>query len=191
MIYQGIIESGQEMCITSKLWVIWLGLAVLGSALTLASFIKFIGGIFLSRSKASFEKVREVPPVMWIPLIILALFLYRLRIFATKLYRTEAFHADYRKFCFFRGFWNSSLVSLLVNNSLILGILFYLILNIKKFRREDSFIGGERIQIKQAIQHRNFIKTIGEFDSFHGFTGKLKKSALIFMIFPDALFTAE
>ena len=51
MIYQGIIDFGSGPGIASKLWVIWLGLAVFGSALTLASFIKFIGGIFLSRRK--------------------------------------------------------------------------------------------------------------------------------------------
>ena len=52
MIYQGIIDFGIGSDLPNKLWILWLGLAVLGSALTLASFIKFIGGIFLSRSKS-------------------------------------------------------------------------------------------------------------------------------------------
>jgi len=165
MIYQGIIESGTGDGITSKLWVIWLGLAVLGSALTLASFIKFIGGIFLSRSKASFEKVREVPPVMWIPLIILALFCIGFGVFATNFIVPKLFMPITGSFVF-SGFWNSSLVSLLVIISLILGILFYLILNIKKFRREDSFIGGERIQDQTSYPTPEFYKTIGEFGFF-------------------------
>ena len=55
MIYQGIIDFGIGPDLPNKLWVVWLGLAVLGSALTLASFIKLIGGIFLSRVKAAFE----------------------------------------------------------------------------------------------------------------------------------------
>ena len=55
MIYQGIIEFGSGTGIANKLWVVWLGLAVLGSALTLASFIKLIGGIFLGRRKPEFE----------------------------------------------------------------------------------------------------------------------------------------
>ena len=49
MIYQGIIDFGHGTGISNQLWMVWLGLAVLGSALTLASFIKFIGGIFLGR----------------------------------------------------------------------------------------------------------------------------------------------
>ena len=40
MIYQGIIDFGTGSGVANKLWVVWLGLAVLGSALTLASFIK-------------------------------------------------------------------------------------------------------------------------------------------------------
>ena len=54
MIYQGIIDFGSGSGLPNKLWVIWLGSAVLGSALTLASFIKFIGGIFLGRRKTCF-----------------------------------------------------------------------------------------------------------------------------------------
>src|SRR5665648_899986 len=73
MIYQGIIDFGTGSGVANKLWVIWLGLAVLGSALTLASFVKLIGGIFLSRRKPEFEMVREVPVMMGIPLILLSL----------------------------------------------------------------------------------------------------------------------
>ncbi|MGQ9621022.1 MAG: complex I subunit 5 family protein [Bacteroidales bacterium] len=47
MIYQAIIDFGGGTGIAHKLWVLWLVLAVLGSALTLARFIKIIGGIFL------------------------------------------------------------------------------------------------------------------------------------------------
>jgi hypothetical protein len=68
--------------------------------------------------------------------------------------------------CQFIGFWNSSLVSLLVIISLILGILLYLALNLKKFRREDSFIGGERIQEQTGYATPEFYKTIGEFRFF-------------------------
>ena len=76
MIYQGIIDFGVGSDFPNKLWVLWLALAVLGSALTLASFIKFIGGVFLSRRKPAFEKIREVPLLMWLPLTILALILH-------------------------------------------------------------------------------------------------------------------
>ena len=165
MIYQGIIDFGSGSGIASKLWVIWLGLAVLGSTLTLASFIKFIGGIFLSRDKPSLQNVKEVPVLMWLPLAVLALFCVGFGVFATNYVVPKLFMPVTGEFQFM-GFWNSSLVSLLVVISLILGIILYLALNIKKFRREDSFIGGERFQEQTSYATPEFYKTIGEFRLF-------------------------
>ncbi len=167
MIYQGIIESGAQEGIAAKLWVLWLGLAVLGSALTLASFIKFIGGIFLSRRKESLENVREVPVLMWLPSAILALFCTAFGIFATNLVVKGLFMPVTGEFQF-TGFWDSSFVSLLVIISLAFGLIFYLILNYKNFRREDSFIGGERIQDQTAYPAHEFYKTLSEFGFISG-----------------------
>jgi multicomponent Na+:H+ antiporter subunit A len=66
----------------------------------------------------------------------------------------------------FTGFWDSSFVSMLVIISLILGIILYLALNIKKFRTEDSFIGGEKIQDRTSYATPEFYKTISEFKFF-------------------------
>jgi formate hydrogenlyase subunit 3/multisubunit Na+/H+ antiporter MnhD subunit len=165
MIYQGIIDFGTGTGIANKLWILWLGLAVLGSALTLASFIKLIGGIFLSRRKAEFENIKEVPVMMWLPLVILALFCILFGVFATNFIVPKLFMPITGIFEF-TGFWDSSFVSLLVIISLILGIVLYLALNIKKFRTEDSFIGGERIQDRTSYATPEFYKTIGEFKFF-------------------------
>jgi multicomponent Na+:H+ antiporter subunit A len=66
----------------------------------------------------------------------------------------------------FKGFWDSSFVSLIVLISIILGIILYLALNLKKFRTEDSFIGGEKIQDQTSYATTEFYKTIGEFGIF-------------------------
>ena len=165
MIYQGIIDFGTGSGVANKLWVVWLGLAVLGSALTLASFIKLIGGIFLSRRKAEFERVREVPVMMWIPLVILSIFCIFFGVFATNFVVPKLFMPVSGTFQF-TGFWNSSFVSLLVLISVILGIILYLAFNLKKFRTEDSFIGGEKIQDQTSYSTPEFYKTIGEFRIF-------------------------
>ncbi len=162
MIYQGIIDFGAGPGIANKLWVLWLGLAVLGSALTLASFVKLIGGIFLSRRKQEFDKVKEVPVLMWIPLVVLSLFCIFFGVFATNIVVPELFMPVTGAFEF-TGFWNSSLVSLLVVISLLLGFIIYLALNLKKFRREDSFIGGERLQDQTGYATTEFYKTFSEF----------------------------
>lgn len=165
MIYQGIIESGTGADIADKLWVLWLALAVLGSALTLAIFIKFIGGIFLSRRKAAFETVREVPFLMWLPMTILALFCIVFGVFATNFVVPRLFMPVTGEF-HFAGFWDSTFVSFLVILSILLGIIVYLATSLKKFRTEDSFIGGEKIQEKTGYPTPEFYKTVGEYRFF-------------------------
>jgi formate hydrogenlyase subunit 3/multisubunit Na+/H+ antiporter MnhD subunit len=165
MIYQGIIDFGNGAGLANKLWMVWLGLAVLGSALTLASFIKFIGGIFLSRRKPEFENVREVPVLMWMPLVVLALLCIVLGVFATNLVVPKLFMPVTGIFQF-TGFWNSMYVSFLVLISIILGIIIYLATNIKKFRTDDSFIGGEKIQEQTGYPTPEFYKTVTEFRFF-------------------------
>jgi multicomponent Na+:H+ antiporter subunit A len=174
MIYQGIIDFGIGSDFPNKLWVIWLALAVLGSALTLASFIKFIGGTFLSRRKPAFEKVREVPILMWLPLIILALFCIVFGVISTNIIVPKLFMPISGEF-HFTGFWNSSFVSFLVLVSIVLGIIIYLATSLKKFRTEDSFIGGEKIQDQTSYPTPEFYKTITELGFFSWMYKKAEK----------------
>jgi formate hydrogenlyase subunit 3/multisubunit Na+/H+ antiporter MnhD subunit len=165
MIYQGIIDFGSGTGVANKLWIIWLGLAVLGSALTLASFIKLIGGVFMGRRKALFKDVREAPVMMWAPLAVLALLCIFFGVFATNYVVPKLFMPASGEFLF-SGIWNSSFVSLLVLISFVLGGLIYLMSGIKKFRLEDSFIGGEKMQDVTSYPTTEFYKTLGEFRLF-------------------------
>jgi formate hydrogenlyase subunit 3/multisubunit Na+/H+ antiporter MnhD subunit len=166
MIYQGLIEFGAGDGIASSLWMVWLGLAVLGSALTLASFIKFIGGIFLGRREPWLDKIREVPFLMWAPMAILALFCVFFGVFATEVVIPRLFTPVVGAFTF-SGLWSSSFVSLLVLISIILGLLIYLALGKKKFRSEESFIGGETMEkLGASYPAPEFYKTFTEFGLF-------------------------
>jgi len=174
MIYQGIIDFGIGSDLPNKLWILWLGFAVLGSALTLASFIKFIGGIFLSRIRTEFQNIREVPVVMWIPLVILSLLCIVFGVFATNYIVPKLFMPISGEFEF-SGFWNSSFVSLLVLISIALGAIIYLATGLKKFRREDSFIGGEKLQDQAGYPTPEFYKTISEIGFFSWMYKKAEK----------------
>ncbi|MDX9930626.1 MAG: proton-conducting transporter membrane subunit [Bacteroidales bacterium] len=162
MIYQAIIDFGSGAGIASKLWILWLSLAVLGSALTLASFIKFIGGIFLGRRRQEAETIREVPPLMWIPAALLAVFCIGFGVFATRYVVPNLFMPVTGSFEF-SGFWNSGLVSILVLVSILGGVLLYLASGIKKFRTSDSFIGGEKLHDQAGYPAPEFYKTFTEF----------------------------
>lgn len=165
MIYQGIIDFGTGPYFTNKLWIFWLGIAVLGSALTLASFIKFAGGIFLGRVRSEAEKITEVPLLMWVPAVILALACMLTGVFATG-YVVPVFFMPASGTFHLPGFWNSSLVSLLVLVSILLGALIYLLTGIRRFRTEDSFTGGEKNQDETGYPAPEFYKTISEFRFF-------------------------
>jgi len=162
LIYQGIIDFGHGIGIANKLWFVWLGLAVLGSALTLASFIKFLGGIFLGRQKEEFASVREVSPLMWVPILLLALACIGLGVFASSHVVPWLFMPVTGVFEY-TGIWDSSTVGLLIIASIALGIGFYLLGGVKNFRTSDSFIGGETLQEETSFSTLEFYKSIQEF----------------------------
>ncbi len=161
MIYQGIIDFGNGTGIANQLWIVWLALAVLGSALTLASFIKFISGIFLGRKKEELAKVKEVNILMWLPILLLALTCIGFGIFAGNYVVPELFKGYTGDFQFV-GVWQSTTVGILIILSIILGLLIYLIGNIKNFRTTDTFIGGETFREQTDFSVTEFYNTIKE-----------------------------
>ncbi len=66
MIYQGVINMG------GHIWPLWLTCAMFGSALTLASFVKLLHSIFLSRLPDELREAKEVSPFQTGPMLILA-----------------------------------------------------------------------------------------------------------------------
>jgi len=181
-IYQGIIDFGKEPGVANRLWIIWLSLAVIGSALTLASFVKFITGVFLGRARKEFNDVKEVSIAMWLPQVILALLCVGFGVFATNLVIPKIFVpivGDVQ----FTGSWNSATISFLVLISIILGIFIYLAGNIKNFRTADSFIGGEKLQDETGFSSTEFYSTIANQNIFSFIYKKQKKSYLICTIY--------
>lgn len=162
MIYQGIIEFGAGGGIANQLWILWLGLAVLGSALTLATFIKFTGGIFLGRQRPELATIREVPVLMWAPLIVLALACIMFGVFATNYVVPKLFMPITGEFVF-TGLWSSVSVSILILVAIMLGIIIYFSGRLKNFRTTDSFIGGEKLQEETVFATTEYYKSLGEF----------------------------
>ncbi|MBN2348746.1 MAG: hypothetical protein JXJ22_07915 [Bacteroidales bacterium] len=159
LIYQGIIEFGTGTGIANQLWILWLALAVIGSALTLASFIKFISGIFLGRQKTSLKEIKEVNWLMWLPQIILAVACIGFGVMASNRVIPQIFTPVTGEILY-SGLWNSSAISLLIIISILLGIAIYFTLTLKKFRTEDSFIGGETFRDQAGFETTEFYDTI-------------------------------
>ncbi|TAJ14987.1 hypothetical protein DMA11_03415 [Marinilabiliaceae bacterium JC017] len=159
IIYQGIIEFGREAGIANNLWMVWLALAVIGSALTLASFIKFISGIFLRKKKPELAAVKEAPLVMLVPMVIIALCCVGFGVLATS-YVVPFFFEPIVGEASYIGQWSSVTVSILVLVSIVLGLIIYLLIASKKYRREESFIGGEKMQAFSSHAVSEFYDTI-------------------------------
>jgi formate hydrogenlyase subunit 3/multisubunit Na+/H+ antiporter MnhD subunit len=169
IIYQGVIEFGKGTGPANKVWVIWLLLAVFGSALTLASFIKFISGIYLGRRKEELRGVHEVSILMWFPQLIIALVCVFFGIFATRIVVPGLIVPISGEFKY-EGIWSSGTVTGLVVVSLVVGFLIYLLGNIKKFRTAEVFMGGETVRSETdfpAVEYYKTISTLRIFSFFY------------------------
>jgi len=141
MLYQGVMTSG-----SGGWWVIWLVAAMLGSALTLASFMKLTHAVFLGQpsehvKKLSLKKER-LGFATGFPLLILSLLCIGLGVFASKIpfgqYFAPEVHGTVRTI----GIWDSGLATLMIIAGLVIGFLIYLAGNVKKARTATTFMGG-------------------------------------------------
>jgi formate hydrogenlyase subunit 3/multisubunit Na+/H+ antiporter MnhD subunit len=73
MVYQGVVQMGTTGTGTeAALWPLWLVAAMFGSALTLASFVKILHSVFLSRVPDRLQGTTEVPALQTFPMLVLA-----------------------------------------------------------------------------------------------------------------------
>ncbi|MBN1509279.1 MAG: hypothetical protein JW955_20710 [Sedimentisphaerales bacterium] len=89
MVYQGVVQMGTTRTgVEAALWPLWLVAAMFGSALTLASFVKILHSVFLSRLPDRLRGTQEVTALQTFPMLILASLCVLFGIFYTvPLYR--------------------------------------------------------------------------------------------------------
>ena len=158
MIYQGLVEG------RSATSMIFLVIAMFGSALTLSSFLKLLYGTFLGQdsrertNRLSDRRTKiydEVPWFMYVPMIVLAFLCITFGIFANfplKLFIAPILNMDSggitQSIHFGTALWNPSLATSLILVGLIIGGLIYYISRIKVREVETLFIGGEKFDIE-------------------------------------------
>ena len=143
MIYQGLIEASKSGNI---LWILWLTAAMLGSALTLASFSKLLHAAFLRKPspEVTAAKPREVEFTMLVPMLLLTLscIVFGIRyIVPLNQFIIPALSSPLS----FSGKWFVGSATLMLFVALIAGFLFYLLGTAKKPRECKTYIGGEYI----------------------------------------------
>ena len=144
MIYQGIISSGEN---GGMAWVIWLAIAMLGSALTLASFVKVLHATFLCKPSAEVRqlKIRERSINMLMPMVVLALLCVIFGIFAFQVPLGLMIFPVVQAYV--PGVWWAGLATVLILLAVGLGLAIYLLtMRGGKLRKVRTYIGGEQMQ---------------------------------------------
>ncbi|HHI87866.1 MAG TPA: hypothetical protein ENK03_02905, partial [Candidatus Cloacimonetes bacterium] len=143
MVYQGILKTASQH---GSIWQIVLNvcfvLAVFGSALTLASFIKFIHAIFLSKLPKKYEGVKEISFNNWFANLLLGALcvIFGVLVFAipVKLFLLPIIGAGSIK-TLLLGFYSSKIILYFFAASILLGLIIYLVF--KKIRFDDEYVG--------------------------------------------------
>ena len=144
MIYQGIISSGEG---AGPGWIVWLAVAMLGSALTLASFVKVLHATFLCKPSPEVQqlKIRESSVSMLAPMVVLAALCVVFGVFAFQLPLGRMIFPLVQAEV--PGVWWAGLATVLILVSVAVGILIYLLtMRSGKLRRVRTYIGGEKMQ---------------------------------------------
>ena len=164
MIYQGIIKMGtQQAGGAAGLWPVWLTCAMFGSALTLASFVKLIHSMFLSRLPDELKDVKEVSPAMTIPMMILALLCVFFGVFyhvPLKLFIYPALGVEPGTAIF--GTWMSGIATILLIIGIGLGVLIWFVARLSRnIRTVPTWTCGE-VQNNEdmRIPGTHFYKTV-------------------------------
>lgn len=143
MVYQGIIDAGRA---GNHLFPFYLVCAMLGSVLTLASFLKLLHAVFLGRRPAHLAKVRDVPITMWLPTVLLALACVAFGVFYRQIplnglvLPALPFHGSG-----LAGIWQPEVATSLLLAGLGLGAVIYLLGTAGRPVSGRTFVGGESI----------------------------------------------
>jgi formate hydrogenlyase subunit 3/multisubunit Na+/H+ antiporter MnhD subunit len=161
LIYQGLIVSiGQwHSRLGIGFGVFCLVAAMVGSGLTLASFLKLMHAVFMGQANPHLPKdIREVPTTMWVPAVILAVVCVIFGVFAfvlpLKIIVIPALSA-YQQFGFASviGSWLPLSATILVLAALGLGIGVVRMRGLPSpLRQDEAFVGGESQALEPATR---------------------------------------
>lgn len=159
MIYQGLVESGKT---GDQSWILWIVMAMIGSGLTLASFMKIIHATFLGSFSENLKSkdIRESHPTMLISMVLLAVLCLVFGIFFIRIPLLK-FIIPVVPDVSLDSIFNLPLPIYLLFSGFALGLLlYYTIFFPQKRRIITSFIGGEKQSSEMTISGTDFYNQI-------------------------------
>lgn len=204
MVYQGVVELAKE---GNKLYPLFLIAAMLGSVLTLASFLKLLHSMFLGQRPAELARTREAGFAMWLPPIVLAFVCVLFGVFAYQIPLRGLIYPSLPLLVEPVGTWQPLLTTLLVLASLAIGVLVYLLGTARRPTTARTFVGGEAIADTEEgrvtgsafytpVKHLPILDELlkygekGAFDIYGWLTGTLRALGLVFREVVDRVLTA-
>lgn len=154
LVYQGIIEAGKS---GGAGWVLWLIVAMFGSALTLAGMLKLVHAIFLGQVAADQpETVAHGEPIPWvmrIPPLVLAALCLLFGIWAGSLPLRHLIGPMLDDTVVMPGLWQPTLATAMLLAGIGLGVLLFLVGRwASTLRQTDVFIGGETLDAVPGLR---------------------------------------
>jgi len=172
MIYQSLIEQyfNPSLPLAERiLFLLFLVMAMFGSAMTLAVFAKLIHSVFLGQPSESPEtplkNVTESELPMLIPMVILASLCVVFGVLPysvpLKLFIYPSLGMLYVAVPQFMGLWQSGAATALIIGALLAGLMIFIARNIK-FRTAKPFMGGEELGADAKTSGEEFYRTISD-----------------------------
>ncbi len=166
MIYQGLIEKTSTLGAGYQLWLLaCIIIAVFGSALTLASFMKFLHAAFLGRRPDIYKEIKEAPANQWLSTGALSLLCIVFGILAValplKYFIYPVVEASGMSIPSFVGLYDPIIVILLFVVAFLVGILIYGLT--AKVRYDDVYVGGMPALEKFRIAGTEFYNEVRNF----------------------------
>lgn len=163
MIYQGLLERTSTLSPAYQVWMLTcILLAIFGSALTLASFMKFIHAVFLGKALKKWENITEAPVNQKLATGLLAALCLLFGIFAMELpirfFITPVLEELGWTGMAFTGLYSPVMVALLLGVAFILGWGVYLLA--RKVRYDDIYICGNEDAEQYRIAGTEFYREI-------------------------------
>lgn len=167
MIYQGFIQIAKNISQGYQIWIlICLIMAVFGSALTLASFLKFIHAIFLGRSRDSLKDTKKASwnhqisnGLLSLLCIVFGLFAIQLPI---KYFLAPVVQEQGWAFPELLGLYEPKLLLLTFGLVFLIGYLIFLL--VKNVRYDEVYLGGMEALEKFRISGTEFYKEIKDME---------------------------
>ncbi len=170
MVYQAIIETGKD---GGAAWILWLVMAMFGSALTLAGLMKLVHAIFLGQAAGDRHDIghhrERTPLVMSIPPVLLAALCVLFGIWAYAIPLRYLIFPILEQEVLFPGIWQPTLATVLILIGIGLGAILYIAGRLaKRMRKTEVFIGGETLDAVPGMRVSGgaFYDTIQELPVF-------------------------